>query len=221
MAARLTHYRVEELDARDEVLHAREAEASDRDSTPADVTVDASVTARLAELEEATQTLEQQVNHEQRQREQVERERDNLVEQLRDRGAIGSVELAEREARMAKLEAELNDREHRTKKVEKVLTQKELSIDAVRADMMQRTEEIEAAERRLAEVQTAITERETAAATLAAEADEKLAAIDTPSDRASRSSPLRASRPNGPRAVTTTTRAPAPSATTARASATR
>ena len=36
-----------------------------------------------------------------------------LVDQLRDRGAVGSAELAEREARLLELEAELADREHR------------------------------------------------------------------------------------------------------------
>ena len=97
----------------------------------------------MAEMQEDMATMQQQVEHEQRQRQQVERERDGLVEQLRERGALGSVELAEQEARLNEREAELDDREHRAKKVEKVLTQKELSVDAVRVDMMQRSEELE------------------------------------------------------------------------------
>ena len=64
--------------------------------------------ARTDELEEAVTTLERQVEHMKSQREQIERERDSLVEQLRDRGALGSAELAEREARLSTLEQELD-----------------------------------------------------------------------------------------------------------------
>ena len=76
-----------------------------------------------------------------------------------------------------------------------MLTQKELSIDAVRADMMQRTEEIEAAERKLAELEAATIEREAAAATLAADAADKLATIAASEAELARSVDELAARP--------------------------
>ena len=99
--------RLAELDG--ELETARQELEQAGPASPADA--DKAAQARISELQESVATLESQVKHEKGNRERVERDLDAAIAQMRDSGALGSAELAEREARLNQLEAELSDRE--------------------------------------------------------------------------------------------------------------
>src|SRR4051794_37478298 len=111
--------RAAELDAREGAIAEREATPSEPAPAGAEVDVDAAAAAKVAEIQEELAAAQGRLEAAQAAREGLGREGDGLVEQLRERGAIGSAELAELEARLNAREAELADREHRAKKVEK------------------------------------------------------------------------------------------------------